>query len=129
MITSEHLVFWKHEKKPVFLLALSFFAPQVGLELAIKIADYQCIKYCVCLLIVNLIWLKMNVINWNTITYLSWWFHFCFHWFHLLIFLMVDIVILFNAESVCRGLKRALFFILMIGIQNVELLCIAMGKI
>lgn len=41
---------------------------------------------------------------------------------------MVDIVILFNAESGCRGLKRALFFILMIGIQNVELLCIAIGK-
>ena len=48
---------------------------------------------------------------------------------HLLIFLMVDIVILFNAESGCRGLKRALFFILMIGVQNVELLCIAIGKI
>ncbi|GEM_PF-3704737 len=48
---------------------------------------------------------------------------------HLLIFLMVDIVILFNAESGCRGLKMALFFILMVGIQNIELLCIAMGKI
>ncbi len=48
---------------------------------------------------------------------------------HLLIFLMVDMYILFNVESGCIGLKRALFFILMIGVQNVELLCIAMGKI